>query len=88
MEKISIQLEEMLSDISFTGFKNISADMYENLLNLSKRMSEAGFETGSKMLKQLCDEIKALKHNEKNGEKASELISSLECYLKNISNSD
>lgn len=86
MEKLCIKLEEILSDISFCGLKNINADMHEGLSCILKNMSEAGFETGSKMLQELYNEITAFKHGETDGEKAVSLICSLECYIKNISN--
>lgn len=84
MEKICIQLEELLSDIVFCGISNVSSDIYVKLESISADMKDIGMETGSIMTEKLKNLIAGYRINENDGNEAAALISSLEFYLKNM----
>ncbi len=86
MEKICRQLEELLSDISFCGIMNISADMYGNIKYISANMKDIGMKAGSEMLDRFYDEISGFRIGENDGSKAVALIFSLEFYMQNVLN--
>lgn len=86
MEKICRQLEELLSDISFCGIMNISADMCENIKYISADMKDIGMKSGSEMLERFYDEVSEFRTGGNDGSNAVSLIFSLEFYLQNVLN--
>lgn len=84
MEKLCELTEELLSDMLFCGFENISAESVSRLDEISDNMNELGMTEGYRITKALCSEISAFRRGENDGKILAEYISKLEFYITHI----
>lgn len=81
MEKLCTYTEELLADIVFCGFENISAETMSRLQEVSEKMNELGMTEGSRIAQEICNGISAFRRHETDECKISGLIGVMEMYL-------
>lgn len=84
MKKLCERTEELISDIVFCGYENVSADIIKKLCDISENMKELGMREGSRLVSEISDEIAACRRNENDGARISGLISRMEFYITSV----
>lgn len=84
MKKILLYAEEVLSDIVFGGFENVSASGSEKLEIILKNLRELGMSEGCAMIEKIHDELACFHRKETDGTYLCELLCRFEFYLRAV----
>lgn len=83
-EKVIQELEFTLSDVCFSGLKNVQPALLEKLTELQRWMEELGMAEGSKQTSLLIETLRACRMAETSVSAAAGQLCALEFYSKNI----
>ncbi len=84
IEKISAELEMILSDICFSGVRNMSPSLLKKLETYQHAMEEMGMKTGAKLILDAVDSVIKLQSGETTLENTVRAICTLDFYIKTI----
>jgi hypothetical protein len=78
------ELESLLSDIAFSGLKNVHPGTLEKIALLEGTVGELGMGKGASLLKEFAEALRTYRLGEANNSDLAALLCNLDFYNKNI----
>ncbi len=81
---VNQELEQLLSDICFSGFRNLAAAILQKIKRLQLQLERLGMVQGAEQLKQLIEQIGCYQRTEISAVELADCFCLLEFYQKNM----
>jgi hypothetical protein len=84
LDRLSRELDTLLSDIAFSGVKNIHPEIIDKLARLEGTAKELGMEKGAALMNQFAGALRNYRLAGEGNEPVLNLLCALDFYNKNV----